>query len=558
MTDGASRSDTRALAGVTALYALLAVALTAPLSLHPATRVVNDTPDTHLFLWTLGWNAHAFWTAPWAIFDANIYAPYANTLAYSENLIGSALIAAPVIWLTGNTVLALNVVVLASCTLCGVGAYLLARATGLGRTSAGVAGLVFAFAPSRFFRLGQLHLAAVQWVPFCLAWAHAYLDRGRRRDLWLAVAFFTLQVLTSGHGAAFLVVSLVVLGLHRLACGENAAIGRRLRDFGIPGLLLALPSALMMIPYRRVQADMGLRRTLENWTVTPISYVASPTHVHQYLVSLFTPLDLAEAASAYLFPGILPVLLGLAAFLPAASDAGWRERLRTSPAALYGLLAAISLLVFVPPPFSIWPLVYWLPGFNFVRVPSRFIILTTLALSVLAAAGFERLAGARRPAIRVAAAIFAGLLLVGEFAVVPIPGVDFSVETPAAERWLDTQPKPFLVAEAPVPARRNISRYERFETRAMLHSMVHWQKTVHGYSGIRPPDLEELYQVLAGFPDEASIAALGRRGVTYVVVHADLYAPDHWRDIDARLSSASGITLVHQEGGDRVYAVGHR
>ena len=545
----------RDLAWVTLLYTLLAVALTAPLSLHPATRVVNDTPDTHLFLWTLAWNTHAFVAAPLSIFDTNIYAPYQNTLAYSENLIGVSLIAAPVIWLTGNIVLALNVVVLTITVLCGVGAYLLARANHLGRASSVLAGLVFAFAPSRFFRLGQLHLAAVQWVPFCLAFVHLYLDRGRRRDLWLATAFFTLQVLSSGHGAAFLAVSLVVLIGYRLALGEPLAVARRIWDFGLPGLALVAPAVLMMAPYRSVQAEMGLRRTLENWTVTPISYVASPAHIHQWVLSLFTQVELTEVASAFLFPGILPVLLGLAAFLPASPAGSLRDRLRTNPARAYGLLALVSLLVFLPPPFSIWPAVYWLPGFNFVRVPSRFVILTTLVLAILLAVGVERLTARARPSRRLAAAAIVGVLLIAESVVAPIPGVPYRVPAPAVERWLDTRPKPFLVAEAPVPRRSNLGRYERFETMAMLHSMAHWQKTVHGYSGIRPPDLEQLYITLGAFPDEASIAALQARKVDYVVVHPALYEPDHWRDVEARLAAARGLRLLHEEDGDRVYAV---
>ncbi|WP_332772324.1 hypothetical protein, partial [Phenylobacterium sp.] len=68
----------------------LTVLMAAPWSLHPATRVLLDAPDTHLYIWTLAWDAHAFVTNPFGIFDANIYYPLPNTLAYSENLIGSA------------------------------------------------------------------------------------------------------------------------------------------------------------------------------------------------------------------------------------------------------------------------------------------------------------------------------------------------------------------------------------------------------------------------------------------------------------------------------------
>ena len=65
-------------------------------------------------MWTLAWNAHAFVSQPLSIFDANIFHPLRNTLALSENLIGSAVFAAPVLWLTENPVLAVNVVSLLS------------------------------------------------------------------------------------------------------------------------------------------------------------------------------------------------------------------------------------------------------------------------------------------------------------------------------------------------------------------------------------------------------------------------------------------------------------
>ena len=95
--------------------------------------------DTDLFIWSLAWDAHALVTQPLALFDANIYYPQARTLAYSENLLGGAMFSAPVWWVTGNPVLAMNVAALASCVLCGAGAWLLARRLGLS-TERGLSG----------------------------------------------------------------------------------------------------------------------------------------------------------------------------------------------------------------------------------------------------------------------------------------------------------------------------------------------------------------------------------------------------------------------------------
>jgi len=137
------------------LFVALTFLLTYPLSITANRTLPSDDPDGHLFMWTLAWDAHAFIHQPLSIFDANIFYPNHNSLAYSENLIGSAVFAAPVLWLTGNPVLAVNVVSLLSCMLCGLGAYVLGRRVGLSAAGAVLTGLIFAFSPPRFFRLDR-------------------------------------------------------------------------------------------------------------------------------------------------------------------------------------------------------------------------------------------------------------------------------------------------------------------------------------------------------------------------------------------------------------------
>lgn len=535
---------------LTLLFAGLTAAMAAPFSFHPSSRVLLDAPDTHLFLWTLGWDAHAFITNPLGIFDANIYYPLPNTLAYSENLIGSALIAAPVIWLTGDTVLAMNLVALSSCVLCGLGAYLLARKLGIGVLGAVISGIIFAFAPARFFRMSQIHLTAMQWIPFALAYLHSYFEHGRARDLRLAIGFATLQVLCGGHGAVFLGVAAIALTIWQLGFGTPLAIVRRVKDVGIAGALLLLPVALMVVPYRRVQQEMGLRRTLENWTVTPASYLASPSHVHQYVLSLFSDTKFHEQADAYLFPGLLPVVLAAVALLPIGESL-----MRRRVAVFYALLAIVSVLLFIDGPLSLWPWVYSWPGMNFIRAPSRFMILTTLCLAVLAGAGFERLISRFTALSQRALSVIAVLLLLGEFSAYPFLGTDYTIPSPPVDRWLATQPTPFVVAEVPVPDPRNQGRFERFQTMTMLHSMVHWQKTVHGYSGFRAPFHDQLYADLRQFPDDKSIARLRETGVTYLVVHSELYTPEQWTAIEPRLSQIAALKLLHEDGAGRVYSV---
>ena len=543
------------------LFLALTLLLTWPLALRPASTTLPMGPDGELFIWTLAWNAHAFVHQPLAIFDANIYHPLSLTLAFSENLIGSAFIAAPVLWASGNPVLALNAVMLVSCMLCGLGGYVLARRIGISPAGAVVAGVIFAFSPPRFFRIGQLHLGPVQWIPFAFASLHAYLDLGRKRDLWLAAGFFTLQALSSGHGAVFLTVALAGLVAWRAASGMPVPPLRWLRDLGLRGALLLAPAALVYLPYRAVQQEMGLRRSLENWAVTPGSFLAAPTHVQTFLLSWLPGPPILDTASAYLFPGFLPLLLAAAA-LAAALVRRSRKRVgaptgrRPGAVAFYGLLALVSLWLSIGPPLGVWPLVYWLPGMNFIRVPSRFTMLAVLGLAMVAAAGFDWLAARLAPGRQRLFAAAVTLLLVVEFAAVPLAVTPYRVDIPLADRWLATRPGPFAVAEVPLPDPLQAGPFERRQTMYMLHAMGHWQRTVHGYSGIRAPLHDRLYALLRNFPDPASIDELARLDVRYVVVHTELYPPGEWEQVSARIDGhGSRLRLEHVAGTGRIYSV---
>jgi hypothetical protein len=258
-----------------------------------------------------------------------------------------------------------------------------------------------------------------------------------------------------------------------------------------------------------------------------------------------TDTKLGDVASAFLFPGIVPLVLA-----PIGLLTGIRRPLRTNAALFYGLLTVLAYLLSAGPPLGLWPLVYWLSGFNFLRVPSRFILLAVLGLAILSGIAFERLTATASTKARRIAAVIVGLLFAIEGASIPWRLDAYGVSIPEADRWLATQPKPFVVAEMPVfPS-------ERYQTAYMLHSMAHWQKTVHGYSGLRPPMHYELFRQLRLFPDDATITRLAALGVDYAVVHLDLYPAGEWPRVEERLRQYEDVLkLVYSDESSRVYAI---
>ena len=65
----------------------------------------------------------------------------------------------------------------------------------------------------------------------------------------------------------------------------------------------------------------------------------------------------------------------------------------------------------------------------------------------------------------------------------------------------------------------------------------------------------QLYAEMRQFPNETSIARLREVGVTYIVVHHDLYSPEEWALVEPRLAQSAGLQLVHDESDGRVYSV---
>jgi hypothetical protein len=88
----------------------------------------------------------------------------------------------------------------------------------------------------------------------------------------------------------------------------------------------------------------------------------------------------------------------------------------------------------------------------------------------------------------------------------------------------------------------------------MLHSTAHWQKTIHGYSGMRPPLHTGLYDEMTTFPDDDSVIGLTAVGVNRVIVHTDWYPAGEWATAEARFARYhQWLTLEHAEGAGRVY-----
>ena len=264
---------------LTLLFAVLTAVMAYPWSMHPGSQVLADLPDIHLFIWTLAWDTHAFVHQPFSIFDANIFYPFHNSLAFSENLIGTAFTAAPIIWITGDPLLAMNLAAQLTCVLCGVGAYKLARTLGAGAPAAVLAGIVFAFAPPRFMRMGQIHMTAAV-VP---AWPTCTSIRSRRARPRIAIAFFTLRRWPAGAAPSSSSCR-SWRGSAPFCDPRTPGRANWVRDVGIPRRAAGGAGGADHAAVSTAQQGRTVGRSRDS---NSDSCLASPSHFHHWVLSFF-------------------------------------------------------------------------------------------------------------------------------------------------------------------------------------------------------------------------------------------------------------------------------
>ena len=522
---------------VVTLAVVTTVALTYPLAFRLGSGGRVDAEDGLFSIWNIAWAARTAVADPAGLFDANIFYPHRNTLAFSEANLVAGLLAAPSYWLTRNVYAAHNTVVLLSFMLSLVGAYLLVRHLTGCRSAAAVSGVLFAFCPFVFARSAHIQLLMTAGLPFAMLAFHRLAERPRvGRGLILGLVLAAAALACGYYGLfAGLMVGVAIL--------FQAFAERRWTDraywtaLGVAVMTGGLVTGLCFLPYLQVGETHGaIARTLDDARVYSAdwgAYLASPARAHRWL------LDRIEVWNEVLFPGFLT--LGLAAIGMATVVLPWRAGVdlpawsvhrarRCRHVALYGLLGLLACWASLGPSGGLYTLLFeTAPGFGMLRAPARLGIVVALALAVLAGVGVSRLARGPRTTWVTTALILGALL---ELAAVPYPHYD-ATPFPGAYRMLARLPAG-PVAEFPYfNERMEYPRHAYY----MVGSTTHWRPLVNGYSDLIPQDFRAEVDELAGFPTRRAFVILERHQTRYVLLHRALYAEEEWAALVDRLGA---------------------
>ncbi|HEV2125707.1 MAG TPA: hypothetical protein VGW38_23380 [Chloroflexota bacterium] len=532
-------------------FTLLTAWATYPLLASFTTALPGDGGDSWQFYWNLWWIKRAVLDLhTWPYFSADVHYPFGSPLYFHTLLLFPGLLALPIVAGLGLTP-AYNSLVLLSFIAGGYGAYrlllyLLASAAvasvpvpagvshaglksgGTGssltpgdvklpsgrlpiRLAAFTGGVVFAFSSYHFIHLlGHLDLVSLQWIPlYALFLFKSWRQCGRQNPL-LAALFLAATALTSWYYGMHVLGFTVLFAVYHLLADRGRhdlwpAASRLGLATGL-GLVLLSP---VLLPMLRLGQAAGLvadpAGDAQRYSIDLLALVVpSPLH------SLWGPTVRAVyqcclwgggGTESVAFLGFAPLLLAAWALRPIwAHQRFWLLVLGVFSVLALGPVLHIggrAVTISDQPVWLPYQLLMLLPYGGIARLPSRAVVMITLAVAVLAGYAsyllFNRL---RQPQlVLVVFGCLTGLLLLENLST-PYPST--VVATPPLYAELARDYRRVALLEVPVPDDPSVY------PRRMLYQTEHGKPSYGGYLSRGLPPL--LFDGLPGFAQFKTLA----------------------------------------------------
>lgn len=519
--------------------------------------MVPQGGDPFLVTWIWSWEMHQIPIDPAELFNANIFAPFKNTLAFTEHMLGSLLLAWPLFLLLKNIILVFNLISLASFAVSGLGMYLLAYYLTKSRLASLIAAFIYAFAPYKINHLEHINLTGM-WLPYFFLFLH----RICRDFSWKNAVGFTLFALLIFLNAMqyFLFLPLAVLFflVAHIKFNRQAFSKRNyLKILFMLGtlLLVAVPIA---IPYLNLENDFSFKRgiaTIEGLSPDLFDYFISP-----FFYKLFYPAFFPEWAVG---TGLVVLLL-----LALATRVLYRRPPLDKTKLVYYFIGFVAVLFSCgyyiqltradsSGPIGLWALFYeFVPGFSGIRAIGRYSIFFLLSASVIIALGLRTffvnyLKNDKKKILTVS--FFILLFLFIEFGFTPPKKYVPVIGHPRVYDWVQKQNNANIYLELPLGLNYLENNWDAIYE---YYSIFHFKKIVNGYSGYAPKAYEDLNQRLRHFDFQpADILAAQQYGATHLIFHFDYYPASFKGKTLAWLGHSKLVKLVHQIDNDYIYEI---
>jgi hypothetical protein len=574
---------------VLGFYLAVAILMTWPVAAHLGDRVAGYPADNSLFVWTTRVVRQEVLAGHVPLHTSYIYYPDGISLALHALVITKTI---PGVLLQAllSPVASFNLFLLISMALSGYTTWLLVRYLTGDDAAAIVGGLVFACSPFYLSHAtaGHLDYISAEGIPlFCYFFLKA-LDRKRWQDALSAGLAMAYTALSNWAYQLYLLMFCALFLVYHLVAERRAHLRWPvLRQYAIAGVVAAICSAPLTVP--AYLASRSGTFDITRYIGGAALYVSdalgflTPSPDHFILGHLVRPIFDRFTGGRFegtVFLGFSVLILAGLGLRRAGRKRGWFWLVVGLFFALISLGPGLHILgqyrfswlawmrmgsvaqrlgipmkpewvqMFDEAPMFPLPgaALQLLPFFQWTRAPSRFIVVTMLALAALAGFGVARLREMvqgrhwlRLPAPAAITAL-AGVLVLFEFCIVPFPTTPIVV--PDFYRRLAQEPGDFAILDLPI---------EPYQLQPQFLQTFHGKRLVYGHISRVPEERFAYLDFIAGevYRPTGYLQAVDIR---YLVLHVDQLPslkPAEAQALQAALDA--NFELVESDGNLRVY-----
>ncbi|MFA6525153.1 MAG: hypothetical protein WCT33_02660 [Patescibacteria group bacterium] len=547
------------------IFLLLTFVMTYPWSAQLATSV-QASSDSYFNIWTIAWDVHMFQEKPLDIFNANIFYPNNNTLAYSENLIGTALFAWPVIALSGNPVLAYNIIIFLFFVLAGYCMYLLAYYFTKNFPVSILGGVIYGFNAYMFLHFNLLHIMAVFFFPMIFLILHKLVESEKGKYF----IYFTFTFILLGYMSMhFFMMLASIIPVFLLVYYGVIKRKKPSKKIVVNSIIALIISAIFILPI--FYPYLTLRTNIEYDRSYAMVNQFSPT-ITDYLT--FSPLLLGlfelpkNIFKTYIYSGFTVLFLFIFSIIMLVKKY-YKQREIINTSFLYLIIGFVAFILSfgvvirfsendpgIVGPFML--LFEFVPGFSSLRALGRFSIVILMSMSVIITIVLNQyMSRFKKKFVYVGTLMIISCLVILEYMVIPpLKPVNLATaktdpNIPEVYRWLSDQKDDTVILELPiwVDDMEQTAEYQ-------YYSAFHWHRQMHGYSGYYPPEYRKIFiKPLKDLLNDDTIKDIQTIGVDYIILHtgASMEFAREIREVNTK--NNQNLQLIETFGSDQVYQI---
>ncbi|MCX6816756.1 MAG: hypothetical protein NTZ93_02745 [Candidatus Beckwithbacteria bacterium] len=536
------------------IFIVLTVLITWPLVLHPAALTAAGREE-FLLSYLMNWDIQALTTKPGTIFQVPFFYPLKDTLAFSDPLLTSAILALPFVKIFHQPFLAYSFNLFLSFVLNGFSVYLVVYLLTKHWWASLISGALFAFSIGQIDTIEHLQVLTMYWIPLGIYFLIKFFRQPSHRYALLVTSCFLCQILNTIFLGYVFIFTLSIFTL-------IAFIKRQIKraHFLLLGQYFLLAFVVLFLvfqPYLRVARTWQAGRSLKDVFAGSAYFLEYfyPTHSSR-LETLAQAIIVKHPWPAYL--GAVVSILGALSLMTAFRSTKTKT---TFLVFLTGLVMSfgpyfqiIKQKLSLPLPLPYWLSYYLIPGFKSMRVPQRWSHLALLGLSLLIGLW---LAGVFKKIKPMWVKLFSLLIIILIVTEIRLPLFVKSVPTltqiPPVYPWLLSQ-QPSIVLELPIQT-WVMPLHDLEIERLYYHSFLLPARHVfiNGYSGFEPPEWTKTISILRTLPIEEAISQLKVLQVKLIIIHEQEMLTLYQKDKEALPLKATLETIRNSQQFIKVY-----